>query len=117
MQEPIQRALALLHAPYDRLAYDPSPEGVNCVGLVRAAYPLLPGLAAGIVHSGLAITPDHIRPGDLIVIRASEMWSLMGRPWHFGLVVDNQTMVHASSKRGVELKAIPWHKDLHFRRI
>lgn len=112
----------LVGLPYVWGSLDPETYGgVNCVGLVVYAQRLVgracPMTAAELAYFGQPVPAGKHAVGDLIVIKASERWAAEGRPWHFGLVVDAETMVHASSKRGVELKPIPWHREMHVNRI
>ena len=93
--ELLQRALALVGTPYVEKALDPAVGGLNCVGFVHFFR-----TEVGLVYPTTALE------------LARE-----GRPYHFGLVTADGIMLHASSKRGVELHRIPLSKRHEFRRL
>lgn len=100
----LDAARGLLGVPYRNGGT--SPLGFDCSGFVQFVYSQA-GLfvARDVRHqfaAGMLVDSDSARPGDLIFFTTSSPGSRGGRaPSHVGIVLDEQTFIHAPSSQGV----------------
>ena len=91
----IAAALAMQGAPY-RYGGD-SPGGFDCSGLVAyAAHRAglqIPRTASEQLHSGIPVSREDLRPGDLVFMR-------LPVKLHVGIITADGTFVHASATGG-----------------
>ena len=97
--EVVITALALQGTPYRYGGSDPS--GFDCSGLVQWVFRqhgvVLPREARDQFQSGTIIPPEDLRPGDLVFFETERR----GDASHVGIVLDQETFVHAPNSRGV----------------
>ena len=97
--EVVITALALQGTPYRYGGSDPS--GFDCSGLVQWVFRqhgvVLPREARDQFQSGTIIAPEDLRPGDLVFFETERR----GDASHVGIVLDQDTFVHAPNSRGV----------------
>jgi cell wall-associated NlpC family hydrolase len=97
--EVVITALALQGTPYRYGGSDPS--GFDCSGLVQWVFRqhgvVLPREARDQFQSGTTIAPEDLRPGDLVFFATERR----GDASHVGIVLDQDTFVHAPNSRGV----------------
>jgi cell wall-associated NlpC family hydrolase len=114
----IDKATAMLGQPYRWGGYEPG--GFDCSGLVfyaaTGAGVKVPRTAQDQSSSGVPITRDAIRAGDLVFMH------LARKELHVGIALSNERFIHAPSTGGVvridSLDAAPYaHAYLGARRI
>ena len=84
------------------------PRAFDCSGLVQWAYRQqgvnLPRTTYALMHAGQAVSPNDIRPGDLILSN----WSGPGTPEHVQLAVSPTMVIEAPTPGGhVQMSHIP----------
>ncbi|HYG62602.1 MAG TPA: C40 family peptidase [Thermoanaerobaculia bacterium] len=105
LRSPVQMAMSFLGVPY-RMGGS-SRKGIDCAGLVRAAYDglglTLPRTAAGQFQQGVEISLGELQPGDLIFFRDTYKRGIS----HVGIYIGEGKFVHAAStKRGVVVTSL-----------
>ena len=90
-------ALALQGTPYRAAGADPS--GFDCSGLVQYVFAqhglAVPRNVVGQFRTGHDVSPDRVRPGDLVFFRIGAR-----DVSHVGIAVGRGRFVHAPSERG-----------------
>jgi cell wall-associated NlpC family hydrolase len=97
--EVVITALAQQGTPYRYGGSNPS--GFDCSGLVQWVFRqhgvVLPREARDQFQSGTLVAPEDLQPGDLVFFETERR----GDASHVGIVLDQDTFVHAPSSRGV----------------
>jgi cell wall-associated NlpC family hydrolase len=107
----VASALELRGVPYRNGGSD--PEGFDCSGFVWYVFArqgvAIPRTVAAQFAVGTPVSADHLRPGDLVFFDTG-VWPAS----HVGVVVSDDTFVHAPSSRGVvrteHLSAAYWSR-------
>ncbi len=89
-----------------------SRQGVDCSGFVYLAYVKkfnrrIPRTTELLARSGDAVSPEELRPGDLVFFHTG--WKTR----HVGIYVEQGKFMHASSSRGVMMSRLdnPYWRD------
>ncbi len=109
----LELALSFVDYPYT-WAGDSPEEGFDCSGLVYYVYGqcgyTLSRTGDGQAQNGIAVAPDDMQPGDILVFASNSSGSIQ----HVGLYIGDGMMVHArNSKYGVDINPIDYDSSYY----